>query len=389
MSSFWVLQQVGILFFLGVVLLVALSNWRAMRRLGRTPYAAPCRWPRVSVLVPARNEEENIGPCVRSLLAQEYPDFQVLVLDDESSDGTAEALASVPDEVGRLVVMQGAPLPAGWLGKHWACQQLSEAADGELLLFTDADTRHHPRALRDAVGVLLAEEADLLSALPHQEVGSWAERLLVPMIPWALFSFLPLTLAHRWRWLVLSAAIGQYMLFRGTAYDQIGGHAAVRQHAADDLALGRRVKTCGLRLRLVDGGERISCRMYHNAREVYEGLSKNLLAAFGYLVPAFLFVWLWLGFVFWQPLVTLGRAGLGVDLSLQSILLAAAAVAASLLLWGLTYWRFGFRLWLVPLYPVTVLSAVWLALRSLLLTVRGRATWKGRTLASGTTRIGE
>jgi chlorobactene glucosyltransferase len=163
----------------------------------------------------------------------------------------------------------------------------------------------------------------------------------------------------------------------------------VRQHAADDLALGRRVKAHGLRLRLVDGGERISCRMYHNAGEVYEGLSKNLLAAFGYLVPAFLFVWLWLGLVFWQPLVVLGLAGLGMDLSPTSLLLAGAAVAASLLLWGLSTWRFGFPLWLAPLYPVSVLLTVWLALRSLVLTVRGRATWKGRTLAAGSRRAGE
>jgi chlorobactene glucosyltransferase len=389
MTSFWVQQQVGVLVFLVVVLLVALSNWWTMRRLSRYPYIPTRRWLRVSVLVPARNEQENIGPCVRSLLAQEYPDFQVLVLDDESTDGTVEALASLPDHDGRLRVMQGEPLPAGWLGKHWACQQLWQAADGELLLFTDADTRHHPQALRDAVRALLAEEADLLSAVPHQEVGSWAERLLVPIIPWAIFSFLPLALAHRWRWPALSAAIGQYLLFRREAYERIGGHAAVRQHAADDLALGRRVKAFGLCLRLVDGGQRISCRMYRNANEVYEGLSKNLLAAFGYRVPAFLFVWLWLGLVFWQPLVILGLARLGVDISISSILLAVAAVAASLLLWGLSYWRFGFRLWLVLLYPLSVLSAMWLALRSLLLTVRGRATWKGRTLAAGTKRMGK
>jgi chlorobactene glucosyltransferase len=199
----------------------------------------------------------------------------------------------------------------------------------------------------------------------------------------------PLSLAHRWRWPVLSAAIGQYMLFRREAYDQVGGHAAVRQHAADDLALGRQVKGHGLRFRLVDGEQRVSCRMYHNAREVHEGLSKNLLAAFGYIVPAFLFVWLWLGFVFWQPLVILGLSGLGVDITPESILLAIAAVAASLLLWGLTYWRFGFDLWLVPLYPLSVLAAVWLALRSLWLTVRGQATWKGRTLAAGSRGTGE
>lgn len=371
--------QAGLILFLGVLLLIALSNLRALRRLDEYPLPAHC--PRLSVLVPARDEEGNIGPCVRSLLNQQYPDFQVLVLDDDSSDGTWEILTRLAAEDGHLQVLKGNPLPPGWLGKHWACHQLAQAGDGELFLFTDADTRHHPLALRDGVAALLAEEADLLTAFPQQEVGSWAERLLVPIIAWSIFSFLPLAIAHRLRLPALSATIGQFMLFRRGAYEQVGGYAAVRDHGVDDLALGRRIKAHGLRWRLVDGSRRIRCRMYHNFRQVYEGLSKNLFAAFEYRVLPFVFVWLWLGIVFWGPLVVLGLKVIGVPVGPLVPGLAITAVVTSLFLWGITHWRFRFPGYLVFFYPISILVAVTIAIRSMVLTLTGRATWKERTLA--------
>ncbi len=377
MSGFWLQQQASLLAFLAVLLAVAASNWRAWRRMER--YPRPERWPSVSVLIPARNERENIGPCVESLLAQRYPDFQVLVLDDESTDGTGQIVAGLAAGDRRLRLLPGQPLPPGWLGKHWACQQLAEAAGGELLLFVDADTRHHPDALADAVSALEAERAAMLSAMPRQQVGSWAERLLIPIIPWALFSFLPLGPAYALNWRALAAGIGQFMLFRRAAYHRLGGHAAVRGHAADDLALARRAAGHGLRWRLLDGGARVQCRMYRNAGQVMNGLSKNLFAAFDYRLLPFAFVWLWLLLVFWGPLVALAvkLAWPGAPLSAG---LALAAVAASLVLWGLACLRFRFPLYLVPLYPASVLLAVLISARSLVLSLAGRATWKERTL---------
>jgi chlorobactene glucosyltransferase len=332
------------------------------------------------VLVPARDEERDVGPCLRSLLAQEYPAFEVWVLDDGSSDGTARVLEGLAQGDGRLGVMQGAPTPSGWLGKHWACHQLAGAADGELLLFTDADTRHHPLALREAVAALQAEGADLLSALPRQEAGSWAERLLVPILSWSILSFLPLALARRVRLPALSAAVGQFLLFRREAYEGIGGHAAVRDDAVDDLALARRAVAAGLTVRLADGHERVRCRMYEGAREVWEGLSKNLYAAFGYRALALLFVWLWLAVVFLQPVVVLACYVVGSGITGRSVVLALAAVGEALLLWGLHHRRFGYRLWWAALYPWTMAWMVGVALSSLALTVTGRATWKGRRM---------
>ncbi len=380
MTAFVYQHQTGIIVFLGVLLAIVLSNLRSLRRMGA--YPLPPRFPRLSILVPARNEEANIAACVCSLLAQDYADYEILVLDDDSSDGTWRTLSALAGQSSRLRLLKGEPLPPGWFGKHWACQQLYKAAEGELLLFTDADTRHHPHTAREAVAALLAERADLLTILPRQEVVSWPERLLVPVIPWSIFNFVPLGLAYRLRLPALSANVGQCMLFRREAYEAVGGHESVRRHVVDDLALGRRVVAAGLRWRLVDGGERVLCRMYRNFREVCEGFTKNLFAAFEYNVLGFVLIWLWLLLVFLEPPLVLALATLNVPVvGLFSASLAARAVAVSLVLWGITYFRFRFPLYLTLLYPVTVLLAASIALRSLVFTLAGRSTWKGRHLA--------
>ena len=378
MSEVWLLFQIGLAGFIGTLLLIATGNLLTWRRLGQ--YAAPTRFPHASILIPARDEELNIEPCVRSLLAQDYPDFEVIVLDDASSDRTGQILADLALSDTRLQVLAGRPLAPGWLGKHWACHQLAQSATGELLLFSDADTRHHPRALRDAVASLESEQADLLTALPRQMVVTWAERLIVPIIPWSILAFIPVGPAHRLRRPSWSAAIGQFMLFRREAYQRIGGHAAVRQHAVDDLALARRVKAAGLRWRIVDGIDRISCRMYRDFRQVRDGLSKNLYASFNYKAPQFVFVWAWLLTVFaaWPALALLSLAGLQV--TGFHLPLAWASVIGSLALWGIVYRRSGFELVLAPLYPLSILLFAFVAMRSMALTLTGRATWRGRTL---------
>lgn len=359
----------GILIFLVILLLIGLTNLRSFRRMER--YGTPVNFPRVAILVPARNEAANIEACIRSLLAQDYAHFEIMALDDHSTDRTGAILAELAAAAPRLRVLNSMPLPPGWLGKHWACDQLARATDAELILFTDADTRHHPDALANAVSALLQQDADLVTALPRQRVVSWGEKLIVPLLPWSIFYFLPLAAAQRLCIPALSATIGQFMLFRRAAYAAIGGHAAVRQHIADDLALGRRVIAHGLRWRLLDGSARVECRMYRNSRDAFDGFSKNLFAAFDYkpwlLVP----IWLWLGIVFLSPLL----------LAFAPTAFAAADAALALLMWGIFYRRFHFPLYLTRLYPLTIALAVLIAFRSLGLTRAGRAVWKGRVLA--------
>lgn len=370
-------HQIGIVAFLGVVLVIALSNLRRMRRLGS--YLLPERYPCVSLLVPARNEEHNIGACVESLVGQDYPDYEVLVMDDHSTDRTGAILAGVAEQSDRLRVLESAPLPDGWLGKHWACHQLAAAASGELILFLDADTRlTSPDALRDAAAAIVAERADMLTAMPRQEVVTWAERLVIPVIPWSLLSFLPLEIAYRVKLPALSAAIGQFMVFRREAYDTVGGHESVRHSVVDDIDLAKRIKAHGLRWRLADGVLRVSCRMYRTPREVFDGISRTLYGVFGGVLPVHLFVWMWLGVVFLEPPIVFVLMLMGVPID-ASAGLAGASIAAALALWGIALWRFRFPMYLTLFYPVIIVLAVFLALRSAQRTLTGRVSWKGRT----------
>ncbi len=378
MTPFWLQHQLGIATFLGILLLIALVNLLALRRLGT--YPLPPHFPRVSILLPARNEEAVIGDCVRSLLAQDYPDFEVLVLDDGSTDGTGAVLAALARTDARMRVLAGRPLPEGWLGKHWACQQLADAATGDLLLFTDADTVHHPQALRAGVAAMLAERADLMSGFLRQRLLTWGERLTVPAIFWCFFSFLPIPLAHLIRAPGLSLTNGQWMLFRRAAYQAVGGHEAVRQSPIDDIALGRRVKAKGLRWRVVDAGDYVSCRMYSGFRAAVEGFTKNLFAVFDFRLGEYLFVWIWMLLVTVEPLMVSVLWPLGLARSVFALWPALLAVGEMLALWGIAMARLRFPRYLTFLYPVSMVLLAFVAFRSLLWTATGRATWKGRRL---------
>jgi len=377
-TPFWYQHQVSLVVFLAVLLLVGSINALALRRLGNLP--PPAALPRLSVLVPVRNERESILPCLRSLLAQDYSDFEVLVLDDDSTDGTGSMVAAAAQADPRLRLLPGRHLPPGWLGKSWACQQLADAASGTVLLFVDADTVHHPQMLRQAIAALTAENADMVTGFLRQDTLTWGERLTVPVAMWCFFSFLPIPLAHRLRAPWLSLTNGQWMLFRREAYAAVGGHAAVREDPVEDIALGRRAKALGLRWRLVDATQVVHCRMYRGFREAVEGFSKNLFPVFRFRLLPYLFVWLWLGLITWEPLLVTALSLLGFEPLTFRVWPALAAVAESLALWFLVLSRLGLERRLSLLYPISILLFTLIALRSLVLTILGRTSWKGRPL---------
>ena len=373
--SFLVSHEWSLALFSAVLATFAVTNVIFFRRLRRA--RAPARLPSVSILVPARDEERNIASCVGSLLQQGYPKFEVVVLNDGSQDRTGEVLQKTEARSGgRLRVIPGPLLPPGWLGKHWACHQLAQAARGELLLFTDADTVHHPQALRDAVATLEGGGLGGLSALPRQRVGTVGEALVIPLLPWVIHSYVPFILPKR------TPAIGQFMLFRRDVYEAVGGHGAVREEVLDDIALARNVQQAGLGWEFFDGSGRVATRMYRGWRETCRGLAKNLFPVFRYNVPLFLFVWTWLLWLAWQPPVVVALAASG-RLRGEIVPPAALAIGLSLLTWALSALRFRLPLVQVPLYPVTVLLVSGIAVRSFLWHLRGQGTWKGRGIHVG------
>lgn len=359
------------------VLVIILSNITILRRARR--YVQALNYPAVSILVPARNEEKNIRTCIESLVAQDYPDYEVVVLDDLSSDATLTILEQIASSQPRMKVIRGTPAPGRCSGKNWACTQLAQQSQYDLLLFTDADTFYKPQALRLIVTAALGEKADMISGFPRQVVGSWGERLLVPFFSWAMLSFMPLWLAYRLRMPVLSSAVGQMMLFRREAYLKIGGHQNLDAIFVDDLALTRQLKSAGMRWRMMRVSDLIDCRMYHGSREALNGFSKNLFAAFDYHLAFFLFVYVWLGILFWEPLILLLARVFGHAQSTHFGELIVC-MSLSLLVWLMPYFEIGVPLLLVFFYPVTILANEVVAIRSLILSFAGHLSWKGRRL---------
>ena len=303
---FFAIQSLVTAVCLGMLATGAMNLWRVRRdlrlmRRRRLPRPAPL----ISVCVPARNEARNIGRCLESLVRQRYPNFEILVLDDCSTDATHAIAERYARAHPRVRVLRGAPLEPGWIGKPHACQQLGEAARGEWLLFTDADTEFPPRALARGLRMALARRADLLSGIVRMENVTFWERLSVPMVALIGVGSANFDLVTRLSWPWYGGASGAFLFFRRAAYEAIGGHQCVRKRIVEDIEISRAVKRAGLRLVMSDMTRMVSVRMYTNFPEVWEGFTKNLYAAFpGILSPlAILFLFgvfaaPWLVFVF-------------------------------------------------------------------------------------------
>jgi len=377
----WLSDSQHILGFVGAQALIAVSNALLLRRMDRFPPAA--RNPRVSILVPARDEEDSIGPCVQSLLAQDYGDFEVVVLDDGSKDRTPAVLAGL--KMDRLRVFEGRPLPDGWNGKAWACQQLADSARGKLLFFTDADAVFQPETVRLAVNAMEATRADLLTAVTGNRVPTLGEQLTVPFVSWSILSLLPLVVTRLLpRSVAFTAANGKFMLFRREAYQSVGGHGAVKDHATEDIALAKSVRRQGYRWCLMDATHLVSARMYCGLRDAVAGFSKNLFALFNYRVLVALFVWVWLLAITWHPVVGVGAAtasGKAIPfVSVATIVLAAG-------IWLLASLRFGLPRHLFLLGPAIVTVSAFVGLLAMVLALVGRSRWKGRTLVYRPARL--
>jgi chlorobactene glucosyltransferase len=363
---------IHLIIFQLVILVIVLSNILIL-------HVPQLDSPTISILVPVRNEEKGIGRCIQSLLEQDYPSYEVLALDDQSSDRTHAILEQIASLQPKLKILKGTPPPEGYSGKNWACAQLALQSQSELLLFTDADTVFKPQSLRSIVSAMLGEQADLLTGFPQQQVQSWGERLLVPFFSWTFLCFIPLWLAYRLRLPALSSAVGQMMLFRREAYREVGGHENLGTVIVDDLVLARRIKAAGMRWRVMNVADLITCRMYLGSREAFNGFAKNLFATFDFHLSLFLFVYIWLAVLFLEPLIVLVFLTLG-QAQTAHITELVVCIGLSLLLWLVPNIEMGVPFLLGLIYPITILANEVVAIQSLWLSLAGRLSWKGRPL---------
>jgi hypothetical protein len=346
----------------GLPLLMTLTNLVAFREPPRAQGT-----PSVSVLIPARNEEDNIGEACAAILASMGVDLELVVLDDASTDRTPAILAAIADP--RLRVVSAPPLPPGWSGKQHACHILGGLARHELMVFVDADVRLAPDAVARMAGFMQRHQAGLASGFPRQVTVTWSEQLLLPLIHFLLLGFLPMALMRRRMDAGLGAGCGQLFIARKQAYQDTGGHAAIRASLHDGITLPRAFRNAGHMTLLFDATRFARCRMYRDAGQVWEGLCKN--ATEGMAKPAALPVW------------TVILAG-GQVLPLPLLVLAPAWPAALALTAGigtrlLLAWRFRQPVLSAVLQPAGILALLVVQWFSLVRAARGgQATWRGR-----------
>jgi hypothetical protein len=353
----------------------AVLFWVNLRLYRPPPPAPPNARPAVSVLIPARNEEQSIRAAVESALASRAAEVEVVVLDDRSEDGTAKVVEELAAYDGRVRLLHGPPLPPGWCGKQHACAALAREARHPLLAFLDADVRLAPDGLARMIAFLDVSGAGLVSGIPRQETATPLERLVIPLIHFVLLGFLPLWRMRRRRHPAYAAGCGQLFLARRDAYDQAGGHAAIRTSLHDGITLPRAFRRAGLKTDLCDATAVAACRMYRGAAELWHGLAKNATEGLGHprlIVPT--------------TLLLLGGGILPLGLALAAPWLppaaAALALTATVLLYsprlaGMRRFRQSPRGAVLHPLGVTVLVAIqWYALLRALL---GKpAAWKGR-----------
>jgi chlorobactene glucosyltransferase len=312
------LYQVIITAGLFVFLVNLALNLKSLKKV-RADSKVPDSKPLVSVMVPARDEEANIRNCLESLRKQDYPNYEVLVLDDNSIDRTAEIVSEIAAEDDRIRLIHGRPLPEGWTGKPFACYQLAQQARGSWFLFVDADTTHADFMLRGVLALAMKFKISLLSGFPRQLASSLPQKIAVPLIYFIIVSWAPLWWIHRSRSNRPSVAIGQFLMFSRDEYWRIGGHAVVRNRILEDIWMGIEVGRRGGKHIAVDLSSVVSCDMYPTPLAMWHGLVRCIysvtaisplllvilvvIACYFYIAP---FYYLWNGFfVYNAPFVWL------------------------------------------------------------------------------------
>ena len=341
------------------------------------------RGPRLSVIIPARNEATTLATVVGSLCASTYEPLEIIIVDDRSTDDTAQEAAALAAADPRVRLVAGDALPEGWFGKPWACVQGARAAQGDILLFTDADTRHAPDLLPHAVAALEQQDADLLTISPRQRCETFWERVVMPQM-WFLLGvrYHPRAVnrARRARDVI---ANGQFIMVRREAYERVGTHAAVRHEVAEDLALAQAFFAAGLRSYFAFAESLMETRMYESLPHLVEGWSKNVYLGGRRSFPdepvrrALVPVALACAMLFWLlPPLTLAGALTGLCAALLPA--AAAAVALSAAFWMLMSFGMQVPVWYGLLYPLGSAMVLYIVMRS---TWRGsrRVEWRGRT----------
>ncbi|TVQ52790.1 MAG: glycosyltransferase [Phycisphaerales bacterium] len=337
---------------------------------------------RVSVCIPVRNEEKNLRPCVEAILASTHRNLEVLVYDDHSTDATPRLLDALMEQDDRVRRVPTQPLPAGWNGKQFGCDQMGKVASGDWLIFTDADVRFEPGAISAALSEAERLDAAMVSTFPRQITGSLSEKLILPMIMFILLSYLPMIRMRRTLDPSASAGCGQFLMVTRDAYRKAGGHAAFRDSMHDGIKLPREVRKAGYKSDLFDGTDLLRVRMYEGFRATWRGFAKNAYEGLGSvgllifltLLHAVGHIWPWAFLVacavrgeWWGLATTFAASAIAIQLAQRAILARTFAQSMPAVL----------------LHPVSLILMTLIQWHSFWLHVTGRRRWRGRTQLAG------
>lgn len=326
--------------------------------------------PKVSILIPARNEEENISNCLDNVLELNYKNTEVIVYNDQSTDRTNEILAEYAAGSGRIRVINGTEKPDGWTGKSWACKNLSDASSGELLLFLDADVTLSRNCLDNIVSFVSNSDIGLLSCFSRQVMITPIEWLTVPVVNWILLSLLPLDLVYKLPAGSLAAANGQFMLFKREDYELSGGHASVKDTGVDDIAFARLMKKQSRKVMTLLSRDHVSCRMYSTFTQSVQGLSKSFFCGFNMPWIIYLCILSVLFAAFFLPFILVFADSMYlIDIFL--IILARSFISHCS----------GQNIFLnIVLHPLQILCMFLIGLSSFRSYMTGNVYWKGRRI---------
>jgi chlorobactene glucosyltransferase len=335
--------------------------------------------PLVSVLIPARNEEKNIERCLDSLRNQLYKNYEILVINDNSTDDTLNILNRIAAADSRIRVFDGDPLPDDWFGKPFALHQLSPHAKGDILLFTDADTIHNPTSISWAVTNITGLKADMVSGYVGQFFLSFGEVATVPLMIFLTGFVIPLFINRFTKLSFFSSAVGQYIAMRHDVFKAIGGCESFKKKTSEDIYMARFVKRLGYQTRFLNVSEYIKCRMYKGYRAALEGIGKNIFDFFGknsvllFLVALAVFFFLFFPFPLLFVCIVRGSPHL-FQLIIVNILYT--------LTWIFMFLGQRLNWWYGLLWPLLFLNLLYMAVWSWFRTISGRGfLWKGRVVS--------
>ena len=360
-------------FIINNILFKNIANFKLTDKYLKNP-------PMVSILIPARNEEKNIRKILNSMLKQDYPNIEIIVLDDNSTDKTTEIVEEFIKKDSRIRLVVGGPLPFGWKGKCFACHQLSKEARGDYFVFTDADTLHYPNSISGSLAALLQDRVDVVSVYPRQIAVSFAERMTVRFINFAILSFMPLCLVKYSKSSFFSTAIGQFFMFKREAYETIKGFESVKDEILEDINISKQVKRCGRKIMVYDGSDSIFCRMYNNIGDLIRGFSRFVYAAFDCNLLMLTVAIFFISLIFLVPFIMLPLGIFVFDFSRHLLIVNIAQVLLIFFIKSVLAIRFKERILDLFFTPVSVACIALLAINSVLQSKFGRGiVWKNRT----------